>query len=326
MAIRSGLGAQLGVAAETTYGTYTAPTRFLEFNNESIEPRIERIASQGIRSNSTVPRTQRWARNNKGGAGSATFEVADKGFGLLFKHALGSVAISNPGTLAYLHTCTLGDLDDLSLTVQKGVPDTGGTVRPFSFLGCVIPEFEVALDIDGLLMFTPSFDARDWTTSESLETASFASDVELFHYQQATIQVDNSDVNCTGLRFTCRHAMATERYYLDSSGTKGRPLLNGAREIGGELTFEFSDMTQVNRFLTGAPGEEVEVDAQLSGVQIESGHNTGFGVTMAKCRFDGGMVTVPGPDVITVTAPFVALDDLSAEPITLTYKTTDSAS
>ena len=98
------------------------------------------------------------------------------------------------------------------------------------------------------------------------------------------------------------------------------------REIGGELTMEFEDMTQVNRFLTGAPGSEVSVVALLTGSQIESGHNYELGVTMPKSRFDGGMVTVQGPDIITVTAPFVSMDDMTLEPVTVTYKTTDTAS
>jgi len=47
MAIRSGLGAQLGFAAESTYGTYVAPTRFLEFTTEGLDISQEPIASQG---------------------------------------------------------------------------------------------------------------------------------------------------------------------------------------------------------------------------------------------------------------------------------------
>lgn len=328
MAIRSGLGAQVGFAAETTYGTYTAPDRFLEFNNESLDVQIERIESQGIRAGSTVRRTARWARNDKGANGPVTFEVADKGFGLLFKHSLGDVAITTPGgaTDARLHTHTLGDMDDLYLTAQKGVPDTGGNTRPFSFMGGLVTEFELMLDVDGQLMFTPTFDFRDWTTSESLETAAFPSDDRIYFYQQGAIEVDDGAVEATQLAVRVNHQMKTDRFYLNGAGTKGLPLLNGMREIGGELTFEFSSMTEANRFLTGVPGAEVEVDAQLTGRTIESGFNYEVGAVLAKCRFDGGMPMVQGPDVITITCPFVALDDGSAEVITLTYQTTDAAS
>ena len=36
MAIGSGLGAQLGIAAESTYGTFVAPGRVLEFTKEGL--------------------------------------------------------------------------------------------------------------------------------------------------------------------------------------------------------------------------------------------------------------------------------------------------
>jgi hypothetical protein len=328
MAIRSGLGSQLGFAAETTYSAYTAPTRFLEFNDESLDVQIERIESQGIRAGSTVRRTARWARNDKGASGPASFEVADKGFGLLFKHALGDVAITTPGgaTNARLHTHTLGDMDDLYLTAQKGVPDTGGTVRPFTFLGGVITEWEMALDVDALLRFTPTFDFRDWNTSQALETAAYPTDDRLYFYQQASIEVAGAAAEATSLSIRCSNAMKTDRWYLNGAGTKGLPLLNDMRELGGELNFEFSSMTEANRFLTGTPGAEVAVEALLTGRNIESGHNYEVGVDMPKCRFDAGMPTVGGPDVITISCPFVAMDDGSAEPITLTYKTTDTAS
>lgn len=328
MAIRTGLGSYIGAVAETTYGTGVTPTRFLEFLNEAIEPRIERINSQGIRAGSTVARTGRWKRNDKGASGTIAFEVATEGFGLWLTHALGDVEITTPGgaTNARLHTHTLGDKDDLSLTVQKVVPDVSGTNRPFTFKGVVVTGWELGLAIDGLANLTVTLDGQSWETDTSAATASFPSDDQLYGYQDAAISVDSGQIDCTGITLRQTDPMATERYYLRSVGTKGRPLVNGMREVGGELTLEFDSMTQVNRFLTGAPGTEVEVLAELTGHEIESGFNHELNVTMPACRFDGGMVTVPGPDIITVTAPFVAMDNLSDEPVTVAYQTTDTAS
>lgn len=328
MAIRTGLGSYVGAVAETTFGTVVTPTRFLEFLNESIEPRIERINSSGIRAGSTVARTSRWKRNDKGAAGSIAFEVANKGFGLWLKHALGGVAITTPGgaTSTRLHTHTLGDKDDLSLTVQKVVPDVGGTNRPFTFAGVVLTGWELGLSIDALVTLSVTLDGQSWETSTAAAPASFPSSDELYGYQDAAISVDSSAISCTGLTLRQNDPMATERYYLRSVGTKGRPLLNGMREVGGELTMEFEDMTQANRFLTGAPGDEVAVLAELTGSTIESGFSYELNVNMPKVRFDGGMVAVQGPEIVTVTAPFVAMDDLSAEPVVVEYQTTDTAS
>lgn len=328
MAIRTGLGAYVGAAAETTYGTGVTPTRFLEFLNEGIEPRIERINSSGIRAGSTVARTGRWLRNDKGATGPISFEVANKGFGLWLKHSLGDAAITTPGgaTLTRLHTHTLGDKDDLSLTVQKVIPDVSGTNRPFTFRGVVVTGWELSLAIDALAILNVTLDGQSWETSTGAAVASFPTADELFGYQQAAISVDAGQINCTGITLRQTDPMATERYYLRAVGTKGRPLLNGTREVGGELTMEFEDMAQVNRFLTGAPGTEVPVLAELTGSVIETTFSHELNVSMPKCRFDGGMVTVQGPDIIAVTAPFMAMDDSSSQPLVVEYQTTDAAS
>ncbi|MFL4908488.1 hypothetical protein ACJ6WF_36135 [Streptomyces sp. MMS24-I2-30] len=48
MAIGSGLGAQLGISAETTYGAYVAPARFFEFTKESLVLKKTTAQSAGI--------------------------------------------------------------------------------------------------------------------------------------------------------------------------------------------------------------------------------------------------------------------------------------
>src|SRR3990167_5826728 len=108
---RSGIWSQCGYAAETTWSTYAAPTRFLEFNDEDLKLNIEYIQSESLRSGNRVLRSDREVANKKGAGGSVSHEVTDRSFGLLFKHALGTVAITTPGggTLTRDHTHTLGD-------------------------------------------------------------------------------------------------------------------------------------------------------------------------------------------------------------------------
>src|SRR5574343_15397 len=109
MAIRSGVAAQLGFAEETTWGTFSTPTRFLEVNSFAIQNQVERIESSAIRASNRVLRQDRWAANPKGVSGTLELEVMTKGFGLLLKHMLGTVAITTPSgaTNTRLHTHTL---------------------------------------------------------------------------------------------------------------------------------------------------------------------------------------------------------------------------
>lgn len=330
MTIRSGLGSQLGFAAETTYGTYVAPSRFLEFNTEGLVFNRETIQSAGIRKGSTVQRTGRWAVNKKGGGGPVTFEMATKGFGLILKHAMGTVAITTPvgATLARLHTNTLGDLDDLSLTIQKGLPDVEtGTVQPFSFLGCTVTEWTLSVDVDGLLMFNPTFDAQDMVNTEALATASFATADELFSYQQVAVTIDAGGEEPTAVSINAGHGMNTARYFIRANALKKRPLIAARRTLGGTMTFEFEDMTQVNRFLNAAPGAEIPLTITATGDEIDAGvNNFEVGVTVAAARFDGEIPVIGGPDILTITAPFEILDNETDEPIVVTYQTTDVSS
>jgi hypothetical protein len=48
MAIGSGLGAQLGLAVESAYGTYLAPAKFIEFTKSGIVLRKQTAQSAGI--------------------------------------------------------------------------------------------------------------------------------------------------------------------------------------------------------------------------------------------------------------------------------------
>lgn len=334
MTIRSGLGSQIGFAAESVYGTYVAPTRFLEFNSEGLIFNRETIQSAGIRKGSTVQRTGRWAVNKKGGGGPVTFEMATKGFGLILKHAMGNVAITTPGTpagaLARIHTHTLGDLDDLSLTIQKGLPDVEtGTVRAFSFLGCTVTEWTLSVDVDGLLMFNPTFDAQDMSTAQSLATASFATADKLFSYQQVAVTISAGGEEPTAVSINAGHGMNTARYFIRSNALKKRPVIAARRTLGGTMTFEFEDMVQVNRFLNAAPGAEVALEITATGDEIDVGfpaNSNQVKVTVPAARFDGEVPVVGGPDILTVTAPFEILDNGSAQPLTVIYQTSDTAS
>ncbi len=329
MAGRSGLHAQVGFKAETTYGTYVAPDRFLEFLSEGIVPNQEKIRSAAIRRGQYVQSTGRWAENKKGAAGPVAFEVGSKGFGLLFKHAMGAVAITTPGgaTNARLHRHTLGDLDDLSFTIQVGIPDTGGTTRPFSFVGAVCTGFELTCNVDGLLLFTPTFDCQAMVTNESLASASFPSDDRVFGYQQVAVEVDGDAKTPTAVSFNLQHAMKTDRYFVQASHLKKRPARNAHSTYGGSLTFEFDSMTEANYFLTRAPGEEVSVQATATGEEIDAATNNSLvDALAAKVVMDGSAPTVEGADVVTVQLPFEIMDDGSAEPFQLDYVTSDTAS
>src|SRR4051794_18377002 len=123
MTAHSAIDAQLGVSEEVTFGTLVAPARNYAFNSESLALTLERNESKGMRSAQKYERTDGWQAGKRSAGGSIALEVGNKSFGLLFKHALGTIATATDGA-GKKHTATPGDLFGKSLTIQVGRPDT----------------------------------------------------------------------------------------------------------------------------------------------------------------------------------------------------------
>ena len=56
MAIGSGIGSQLGIAAETTFNTNVTVTRFYEFTNENLKFNKKVAVGMGLRAGGQLPR------------------------------------------------------------------------------------------------------------------------------------------------------------------------------------------------------------------------------------------------------------------------------
>lgn len=322
MAARSGIAAQLGIVEETTFATYLAASRFLEFNDEGVENTIERIDGAGLRAGQSVLRSDRWEPGASGASGSVTFQTLTEGFGLLFEHALGNVSTANPQGAVYQHTFTLGDQAGMSLGVQIGRPDINGTVQPFSYVGGKIASFELSLDVNGILMFTPTFDFVQEDTGQTLETASYSTTDELLVWTGGQVQIADADVNVSSFSVSVDNALNTDRRFLRTDAKKLEQYCNGMREITGTLTMEFEDLSEYNRFVNGT---EAEVELTCTGAsELETGYNGSLVITLGSVRFDGSTPTVGGPEQLELTLPFRALDDGTNEPITMIYTTTDT--
>jgi hypothetical protein len=75
MAIGSGLAASIGVAAESTYGTYVAPTRFLEFTKEDLKKTKTTIQGGGLAAGRFAKLGSRRVLATVGGTGSIEMDV-----------------------------------------------------------------------------------------------------------------------------------------------------------------------------------------------------------------------------------------------------------
>lgn len=323
MAIPSGLSAQLGIAAESTYGTPVTVTRFYELVSESLKLEIERIESAALRSGTRVQRSDRWVPGKKNIGGDIEMEVANKSFGLWLSHMIGTAVTTQPNAgpdpTVYDHTYTPSDLPT-SLTMQVGRTDIGGTTRAFTYHGCRVSEWELEVAVDEIAKLSLTILGEDEDTSTGLATASYPSTLSLLTFVQGSITVAGSAFDVMNAKIGGNNGLADDRYFLGSQLRKN-PLEAAMREYTGELEAEFTDLTAYNRFVNGT---EAALVLLLRGASISGIYFYDLQIT-ANVRFDGETPEVSGGEIIGLTLPFKCVGNTSATAITVLYRTTDTA-
>ena len=293
MALKSGLAAQLGVKAETTWGTFVAPTRFYPLISESLTEEIDRLESEGIIPGARVLRSEQWAAGNVDVGGSIETELYQQGMGALLKACFGAVSTSGAGP--YTHTFTPGDLTDDHLSVQVGKPDVAGTVQPFSFYGMKVTDWELSMEAGGLVTLSTSLIGKQLATSDSLATASFGTGTATpFTFKHASATVAGGAANVKKLTIQGSNGLDGDRRFIGSA-YRAEPLEAELREYSGTVDLEFESLTQYNRYRDAS---EVALVATIS-----AGAAASLTTTM-NVRFDGSTPEVDGRGIVQLSAPY----------------------
>lgn len=319
---------QLGVAPQTLYDTYVAPTRFLEMiPGESLDRTNTILQGQGMAPSALYRRGARRVLERSEGAGNVQFEVATTQFGLLFEHMLGAVATSQPGTVAYEHIFTPGPLSSDAggpgaLTVQKGVEQTNSTVQPFSFIGSMVTDWTMAVSVDEYLTLDLGVDAREVVTSEALAAGTYPA-LELLHWALGDILVQGSSVACvTDFTLAGSNNLRTDRICLGGGGLKSQPYENDFREITGTITADFANLTDFYDLF--AADTSATIKLTFTGTDIEPTFPNLLIIDLFDVRFEGEVPKVTGPEPSMQNVPFTAWVDASGQSIQFTYQTADA--
>lgn len=339
MGIGSGLGSQIGIAQETTPGTAVTVTRFLEFNKESLQFTQESIQGKGLHAGGQYDRLGRYVRTTKTVAGSIDMDVATKGMGLLFAHMLGSTGAATQigSTAAWKQIHTPGPLQGRSLTIQKAVPQaTDGVAKAYTYSGAKIPEWTLSNAVGEILTLSLNVDAWDEVDTTPLAAASYPL-AEVFHFAQAAVKFGGTAAINTGVtsitggtavaglsafELKGTNPMATDRFFLGSSGLKAEQIENDYRSISGSFDGEFSKSTLYDLFKNATT---TPVQITYTGSVIESGNACTLDIVLPAVKFSTGTNQVDGPDIVKTKLEFVALDDQTTTPIQITYISSDVA-
>src|SRR5436190_14397793 len=104
MAIRSGLGAQLGLKTESSVGTFIAPTAFYPFTSEGIELDKTYVRSRGLRAGRMAQSSALHVGTTRTASGPITLEWLTKGMGSILNllHVTCVTPTQQAATPAYL--------------------------------------------------------------------------------------------------------------------------------------------------------------------------------------------------------------------------------
>lgn len=325
----------IGVVAESTYGTYVAPTRFYEFTDESFDWKPNRKQGEGLRVGGRVARSGRRVTTTVQGEGGLEVEAVTKGLGVLLKAALGTGTPTLVSGSTYQHNFTLGDTLD-SLTVQKGIVDASGTVRAHSFLGCSVSQWSFSAPNDDVAKFSFDFDVRDLDTAQSYATPSYPSTPSLYHFAQAaatysgTVTVPTATALATGgtaatdirdFELQVNNNLAVDRFNYGAAGKKSKPTV-GLREISGKFTSEYAANGYRDDFI--ADTERAIVVTLTSSEALSTGTAT-LQVVLPAVKLDSGIPVSNNGDFIVVEHSFTVLDNLvAAQPLYVVLRTADT--
>ncbi|MFE2555968.1 phage tail tube protein [Streptomyces sp. NPDC059352] len=326
MAIGSGLGAQIGIAAEGSYGTYQAPTVYPEFTKESLVLKKTTAQSSGIAAGRLMALSSRRVVTQREVAGSIEMEVASRGMGLLLQALMGTTVtpVQQGVTTAYLQTHTLADTAGKSLTIQKGVPLATGTVTDKTFLGCKVVSAEFSCEAGGMLTSTFEFDGKDCDETKTLAVASYVAAAP-FHFGQMGLKTGtySSETALNGVRkasVKIERAQATDRFYANQSALKAEPITNDLVKVTGSIEMDYVATTVDDLHTSDGPTSLVW---EFIGPIIASTYAETFRIKLPAIKIDDAPPTVDGPAVVRTSYNFTALYD-GTNPVAIEYMSADS--
>jgi len=314
MAVASGIGSQVGMAPETTYGTYVAPTTFIQATKVDLKKKKNTTQDAGLQAGRLLGLGSRRVVTTVGGEGSISFNAVNKGMGLLLQALMGTTVVpaQQAATAAYLQTHIMADPFGKALTIQSGIPDASGVVKPYSFVGCRVTDAAFSFEVDKDVTAEFSIDAQNVSEAQALAAASYAAATRQFVGTDVTIKVGTygSEASVSGVKkasVKIDRGIKSDRYYLGALGLKAQPIVADFAKVTGTISADFVDKTiWADRF---AADTSFSLVIEAQGTLIASTYYNLLRITLPMCFLDGDTPTVDGPDVISGDFPFVCLFD-----------------
>lgn len=330
--VGSGLGGQVGIAVESIYGTYVAPSKFIEVDKVDLKKVKNTVQGGGLAAGRAARLGSRRAVTTQGAEGSIEMEVTNKLMGVLFQALMGTTVtpVQQGATAAYLQTHDLNVASfGKSLSIQVGVPLTSAVTSAFSYLGCKITKAEFKCEVDGTLQVTFDVDGRKLDEGQTLGTASYTTTIAPFHWGQSAIKIHNtygSEVAVDGVKeftLTIERKMDTERFYIGNGGLKSEPITNEWLEVSGSFTVDYLAKADFNDRFSADTG--FSIVWEFVGPLIASTFYETVRFRLPLNFLDGDTPGLDGPDIVSGEFPFVTQLDGTRALATIEYISAEAA-
>lgn len=321
------MDAQLGVKAESTYGTPVTVDRFFEFNTWGVKLNTGRTTSAGLRPGRRTQRADRMEPYRTGASGPFALDVPTKGFGWWLKYMLGTVATGTATDSNYPHTGTEGSLLGDFFTAQVNKPlHPAGTAQPHTYHGGKLLSWELACDVDGVLMLSGELDFEDEDTTTSLATASYPADFRIFSFAGGSVTWDGGAIDIRAFKCGANLGLKTDRRYLRGSSLKKEPTEDAERSYTASFEVDHSDLTMYDAFRAAAAADTyAALEATFEGPVAHGGSTLpSLVVTIPAFRIDQCDFDIQGPGGLIDVISGVGLDNGTDSPMTIVYTTTDA--
>lgn len=358
--VNSGIGGQILMIPETTFGVAPALTSAqpYEFNSETMELKKTVVQGKGIHAGGLHNRSARRKLTNYSVAGGIMMDLPTQYLNQLLWAMFGSkaqaaaVLTQDATTGAYSATHAPGTLKGLSMCIQKGVASVDGTAaNPFTYTGCKMTDWTLNVTTGALATLATTWDGRNELAGAStngdalnssvpaLGTFTEAASNNVFHFREATLYSGGTVTTTAGITSVTgntalgnvksaeiKYALKLDasRYFLGSAGFKAEPIENDYRDITGQFEIEWlNSEAQYEAFATDSP---ISLELAFVGDPIGTGSDhSSLTILIPKVFLEGETPKVGGPAVVTQKVPFTGLDDAVNNPIQATYWTIDQA-
>lgn len=294
MAVGQGHNAYLGFVTQSSLGSLTTRTKFLDIVSESIAAQLMRKHSSNLGSASRRLYTEVGAQSGGGVQLEANFEGMDT----LLYHAFGTKAAAQQGgTAAYKHTLTLAaGVPAIGLSVEVARDITG-----FFYEGCKVAALTFQQDPNDFLKVAIELLGRQETRG-SATSPTFPSALPI-HQSQMVATVDAGAVTMNKLMVKLDNKLA-QRPQLGNVAPK-EIIRTGGREVTGSFEIDFEDQTQYAKFMANTSAALI---ATWTGAIIASSFAYALVLTLPKIFYTGGTPVVSGRGPITVPFTFDAVE------------------